>query len=54
VGGVSAQLVKLIFEKALKDVFFQDMYANVCMQLAPRAEKWREAFMTVRAKGRCG
>ena len=38
-------VVKLLFEKALNDVYFQDLYASMCRRLVPAADAWTGVFL---------
>jgi hypothetical protein len=41
-------VIFLVFEKALEDVFFQDMYAQLCSLLSRKATEWCASFLKVR------
>ncbi len=41
-------VINLVFEKALNDMFFQDMYARLCNILSDKAGEWCQAFLRVR------
>ena len=43
----SAQVISLVFEKALGDVFFQDMYAELCSKLSKKSGEWCQKFLLV-------
>ena len=43
------RVIDCVFDKALEDVFFQDMYAELCCRLGKNATKWCEKFIQVRA-----
>ncbi|RYY33706.1 hypothetical protein EON62_03985, partial [archaeon] len=41
------RVAEVIFEKALIDEFFQDLYADLCEKLAKKAESWTNSCMQV-------
>jgi hypothetical protein len=43
------KLIDAVFDKALEDVFFQDMYADLCKLLGDKATYWSERYLKVRA-----
>jgi hypothetical protein len=49
-----AQVVFLVFENALENVFFQDMHAQLCCLLSHKAQNWCASFLKVRAVCCCG
>jgi hypothetical protein len=44
---VYAQVVKCVVDKALTDLFFQDMYTKLCSMLSLKADGWCDAFLKV-------
>ncbi len=49
------QVITLVFEKALGDLFFQDMYAELCTLLSNKSGEWCQGFLQVAEKdAECG
>jgi hypothetical protein len=46
-------VVVLVFEKALSDMLFQDVYAKLCSILSDKAGEWCQAFLRVRVWTPC-
>ncbi len=43
-------MITQVFEKALGDLFFQDMYAELCSLLASKSAEWCQGFLQVADK----
>lgn len=41
-------IINVAFDKALADVFFQDMHADLCLMLSEKAQTWSERYLRVR------
>lgn len=41
------RVIDVVFDKALEDVFFQDLYADLCKKLAERASDWSKRYLIV-------